>query len=211
MPGHLLDPESGAAPGEAGAGEHEDQRHVPTAELDARYFDAGHLEVVGHRHRQLNRASCRVKPWTMVEHCIQRNGLRVCDQRSRGAELVGESAQSRRVVGAALRLDPHLAPQRDSMDLLAGALLIPDRAVSCGTAAYGSATTSSTRKARSIMPCVSSARRRALAGSAHGLELARLGLGRFGRTVAKNSAIAVRASCPPSKPRQTVRSRPASS
>ena len=92
-----------------------------------------------------------VKPCTMVVQCIHRNGLRVSRPPLAVAEQAAQPGLLGLVVRAALRLDPHLAAQRDGVDPLAARLADPSRAVSCGAAAYGSATMSRTVNRRSVM------------------------------------------------------------
>ena len=91
MPRHLLDAESGSASREAGSGEHEEQRHLAAAEL---------VQVLkrsprGRRSPAWEINECRLgEALDHGEQCIQRNGLRVCDHRSRGPNWSASPAVS---------------------------------------------------------------------------------------------------------------------
>ena len=149
MPGHLLDPESGFATGEAGAGEQEDQRHLAAGEL-VEILRRGDLEVVGTGIGN-SIIVVSLKPWTMVEHCIHRNGFSVWDQRGRGPNWSASPAVS--AASYARRCGSICTWHRSAMACTRSPApsVIWILAVSCGTAAYGSATTSSIRKDRSII------------------------------------------------------------
>src|SRR4029450_531106 len=98
------------------------------------------------------------------------------------------------VVAATLGLDPHLATERQCMDLLAGTLT--------DLQARGQLRHRGVRLRHDVIDA-----ERKIDHGPTSRVTARLRVA----TVAKKSSMTARASCPPSKPRQTLRSRPANS